>query len=98
MSDHPIDRVSGYAPIIMSALALLAVAKAVVNFKHHGPPLDEDGPWHIFVLMMVAQLPLIAYFIFKFRRELRKALPVVVAQLSLWAVSLATAWYVPGIY
>lgn len=58
MRDLPVNRVSGAAPIMMSVVALLAVAKAYVNYVQHGPPLDEDGPWHIFVIAMFAQLPI----------------------------------------
>jgi hypothetical protein len=98
MSDHPINRLSGIAPMMMSLVALLSVAKAVINFKHYGPPLDEDGPWHVFILMMLLQLPIILYFIFRSRREFRRALPVLATQMSLWALSLGAAYYFPGLY
>jgi hypothetical protein len=98
MTDHPINRVSGFAPIIMSLVALLAVAKAFVNFTRHGPPLDEDGPWHVFMLSMFVQLPIILYFIFEYRRALRRALPVLATQLSQWGLSMGAACYLSGIY
>jgi hypothetical protein len=44
---------SGVTPIMTSPLALPALAKAVVNFERHGPPLGEDDPWHVFMLMML---------------------------------------------
>ena len=62
MSGHPIHRLSGVAPIMMSLVALLAVVKAAVNYKHYGPPFDEDGPWHVFMLVMFMQLPIILHF------------------------------------
>jgi hypothetical protein len=79
-------------------VALLAVAKAFVNFTRHGPPLDKDGPWHVFMLSMFVQLPIILYFIFEYRRALRRGLPVLATQLSLWGLSMGAACYSPGIY
>ena len=98
MNYHPINRLSGIAPMMMSSVALLAVAKAFVNYKHYGPPLDEDGPWHVFMLMMFTQLPIILCFVFRSRREFPRALPVLVTQMSLWAISLGAAHYFPGLY
>ncbi|MGA2710440.1 MAG: hypothetical protein ACLQJ0_22160 [Steroidobacteraceae bacterium] len=98
MDDHPINRVSGSAPIMMSPVALMAMAKAFVNFNQHGPPLDEDGPWHVFMLSMFGQLPIILYLIFECRRTFRGALPILATLLSLWAVSMGAAYYFPGIY
>jgi len=83
---------------MMSVVALLAVAKAYVNYIQHGPPLDEDGPWHVFVIAMFAQLPIILYFIFECRRAFWRAVPVLAMQLSLWTVSMGAANYLPGIY
>jgi hypothetical protein len=99
MNDHPSNRlISASLPIFMSLVALLAVVKGVVNFRKYGPPLTEDGPWHVFMLMMFVQLPIIVYFIIKSRRELRRALPVLAAQLSLWGVSMGAAVSLPGLY
>ena len=98
MKNHPFNRLSAYAPIYMSVIALLAVAKAMVNFKRFGPALDEDGPWHVFMLMMFLQLPIIFYFVVRYRDELGKVLPIFAAQLSMWVLSLTAAWYFPGIY
>jgi hypothetical protein len=98
MSDHPVNRWSGFVPLMMSLVALLAVAKAVVNFRQHGPPLSEDGPWHVFMSMIFLQLPIILYFIFRSRREFRRALPILAMQLSLWAICLGDAYYFPGMY
>ena len=98
MSSHPINRVSGLAPIMMSLLALLAVAKAVVNFKRFGPPGDEDGPWDVFVLMMLVQPPIILYFLYCSRHEFRRMLPVLATQVSLWVISLGAAYGLPGLH
>jgi hypothetical protein len=98
MGEHPINRWSGVVPLLMSLVALLAVGKAIGNYRRYGPPLDEDTAWRVFALMMCLQPPIILYFIFRFRRELRRALPVLVAQVSLWAVCLGSIWYFPGIF
>jgi hypothetical protein len=98
LGKHPINRASGFVPIYMSVIALLAVAKAVVNLEKYGPPMDEDGPWHVFMLMTLMQVPLICYFIFSSRREFHKALPTLATQVSLLSISVGAAHYFPGIY
>jgi hypothetical protein len=97
MPEHPFNRLSGIVPIMMSVVALLMVAKSAVNFRHYGLPSHEDGPWHVFMLMMFVQLPMICYFAIRSRRDLPKALPVLAAQLGLWAVSLGAAYCLPGL-
>jgi len=98
MDEHPINRWSGVVPLLMSLIALLAVAKAVGNYRRYGPPLDEDAAWHVFALMMCLQPPIVLYFIFRSRRELRRALPVLGAQISIWAICVGAIWYFPGIF
>ena len=90
MNEHPINRVSAFAPIFMSILALLAVA----NSYHHAT--HEDGNWHVWMLMVLLQLPFTFYFIFKSRHELRRVIPILIAQCILWAISLASGAYQPG--
>ena len=87
MNEHPINRVSAFAPIFMSICALLAVAHSYRHASH------EDGNWHIWMLLMFLQLPLACYFIFTSRRELRRVTPILVTQATLWTVSLIAGAY-----
>jgi hypothetical protein len=99
MSDHPGARlISASLPIYMSLVALLAMAKAAVNYRTYGPPPHEDVRWHVFMLMMFLQLPIILYFIIRCRRELRRALPVLLGQVSLLNISLGAGYCLPGLY
>ena len=52
---------SGFLPVVMSSIALLLVLAhvALVGVK---PQANEGAAAHIWQLLMVAQLPLIAYF------------------------------------
>jgi hypothetical protein len=54
-------RPSGFLPVAMSSIALLLVLTqvATVGVK---PQADEGTAAHIWQLLMVAQLPLVAYF------------------------------------
>lgn len=98
MSKHPINRVSAFAPFLMSLVAMLAVSKAIVNFKRYDPPMDEDGPWHVFMLMMSVQIPVMICFAFRHRRMFRAALPILATQIFIWVVSLGAAYYFTGVY
>jgi hypothetical protein len=80
VSEHPIDRISALAPVFMSILALLAVAHSYRHASH------EDGNWHIWILMLVAQLPFFLYFVITNRRQLRRVAPIVTLQAVLWAI------------
>ena len=90
MTEHPINRISALAPIFMSVLALLAVA----NSYHHAS--HEDGNWHVWILMVTAQLPFVFYFIFASRHELRRMVPILITQCALWVASLITGGYQAG--
>jgi hypothetical protein len=82
MSEPVINRMSAFAPIFMSILALLAVAHSYRHASH------EDGNWHVWILLTFSQLPFILYFLFTSRRELRRVAPIVTIQTVLWATSL----------
>jgi len=82
MDTNPISRICASAPIYMSILALLAVAHSYRGASH------EDGGWHIWMLMLLLQLPLVFYFAFTSRQQFRKAAPLVATQATLWALGL----------
>jgi hypothetical protein len=52
---------SGFLPVAMSSIALLLVLAHVATVGVE-PQADEGAAAHIWQLLMVAQLPLIAYF------------------------------------
>jgi hypothetical protein len=54
-------RPSGFLPVAMSSIALLLVLAQVATVGVEPQP-DEGAAAHIWQLLMVAQLPLIAYF------------------------------------
>jgi len=98
MSDHPINRWSGTLPLMLSLLALVMVMHGYADFRRNGPPVDEGGAEHVFFIAMIAQIPLIAWFAFSMRRELRRAMPVFATQLSLWSLVLASGFWCPGFH
>ncbi len=55
-----INRLAFWSPIIMSALAAMVVLSGA---DPHAPPGDEGPKAHIFQLLLVLQLPLMATFI-----------------------------------
>lgn len=87
MKEHPINRVSALAPIFMSMLALLAVAHSYRHASH------EDGNWHVWILLLFAQLPFLLYFVVTSRRQLRGVVPIVAIQVALWATSVIAGAY-----
>ena len=82
MDSNSINRISAYAPIYMSILALLAAAHSYRGASH------EDGGWHIWMLMMFLQVPLVIYFAIASRHQFRKAGPLVATQATLWVLGL----------
>lgn len=73
---------SAWIPVVMSLGALVMVAMQLVT---HGvePERDEGAFAHLWQLLMVAQLPVIAFFAFRWvRRAPRQAVPVLVAQAA----------------
>ena len=68
-------------PVVMSLAALMAVAMQLVIFGIK-PGTDEGALAHIWQLLMVAQLPLIALFAYQWAgRAPRQALTILFVQL-----------------
>ncbi len=88
MTDAPsIKRVTGFAPVVMSLIALAVLVEGVFQFGHN-PPADEGWQAHIFQIMMVAQIPIILLFIVNSWRSLKQNLPVLVAQVFFFLLAL----------
>ena len=82
-------RVSRITPQLMS---LLAVMICVLGWSGvvRDPPGDEGPLAHIYQLIMVGQIPVIAVFLVSMaRRGFRKDLPVFGLQIALWISALA---------
>jgi hypothetical protein len=90
VNEHPINRISAFAPIFMSILALLAVAHSYRHASH------EDGNWHVWILLLFTQLPFILYFVITSRRQLRRVVPIMAIQAALWAISVIAGAYQPN--
>jgi hypothetical protein len=85
---------SAWIPIAMSfaALAMLLGYVAIFGVVHNE---DEGAPAHIFQLIMLAQLPIIAYFGIKWLPKRPKgSLLVLALQAIAWIVPiLAVIWF-----
>jgi len=94
MSDSYVyTRVSGLMPLAMSLGALAVVVLHIVFFGA-GHEADEGAAAHIFQLLIAAQLPIIAFFLFRWLpRYGVQALKVFTVQLLGIAVALAPVWY-----
>ena len=85
---------SAWIPLIMSlaALAVILSYVAIFGIVHHA---DEGAPAHIFQLIMIAQVPIAAYFAVKWLPKRPKpALVVLALQAAAWIIPiLAVIWF-----
>ena len=98
MSDHPINRWSGTFPLFLSLAALGMVSHGYADFRRFGPPPDEGGAEHLFLIALAIQLPMMVWFAYATRREARRARPVLASQLGLFAVALLGGLTCPGFH
>ena len=87
-----IKRPAAYVPIAMSFMALVVVALHVARF---GPAkeVDEGAAAHLWQLLMVAQVPIVAYSaITGLRRAPREAWAILGLQLAAAAGAGAPVW------
>ena len=69
---------SAFAPIVMSMLAVLMVVLHVARFGLEPQP-DETGYVHLWQLLMVAQVPVVAFFALRRFPEAPKPAALVLA-------------------
>ena len=95
MTNQPVTRLTAYTPIVMSLIALAVVwaGLAEIGFDPARYPKDEGSAAHIWQLLMVFQLPIILLFIITNWRWLRRTLPVLALQLTLWVANIATVYF-----
>ena len=84
-----LKRPSGFLPIAMSAVAVLTIGVHVNRFGTT-PQADEGAAAHLWQLLMVAQLPIVALFAIRWIPEAPRPAMLVLA-LQLVAVALAMA-------
>jgi hypothetical protein len=80
----------------LTALTMLLVAIAV-GLAAHNPiahEKDEGSIAHIFQILMTVQLPIVAFFAFKWLpRAPRQTLPVLALQAAAWLASCAPVYF-----
>ena len=79
---------SAWIPLVMSlmALALLLGYVAIFGIVHNQ---DEGTPAHIFQLIMVAQLPVVAFFAIKWLpKRPKQSLLLLALQVAAWIVPI----------
>ena len=93
-NDSLLRQPSAWMPLVMSLVALTMILSYVAMFGivHHE---DEGAPAHIFQLIMLAQLPLAAYFAFKWLpKRPKQTLFVLALQAVAWIIPLVTViWF-----
>ncbi|MBS0383145.1 MAG: hypothetical protein JSR56_12010 [Proteobacteria bacterium] len=93
MNIHAFTRLSALTPLIMS-LAALAVVLGQIAFAGTARRPDEGTAAHLFQLLIAGQLPIVAWFAFKWlQRAPRQALAVLAIQVLAVVVACAPVWY-----
>ncbi len=80
-------------PLVMSLAALILILShaAIFGIVHE---VDEGIAAHVFQILMVAQLPIVAYFIFKWLpKQPRESFFVLALQASAWLAAVAAVYW-----
>lgn len=86
---HP----GAWAPLLMSLMALVLVVGHLVLFGA-AREVDEGATAHLFQLLMVGQVPLIAFFAIRWLDRMpAAALKVMALQVVAVAAACAPVWY-----
>ena len=84
---------SAYLPVAMSGAALAMVLGHVALFGA-APEADEGTAAHVFQLLMVAQVPIVVYFAYKWLpRTLTSALRVLAVQIGAALAAFAPVYF-----
>ena len=95
MKNNPLlKQPSAWIPLLMSLAALLMILGyvAIFGIVHNA---DEGAPAHIFQLIMLAQLPIVAYFAIRWLpKQPKQSLMVLALQALAWIVPIvAVVWF-----
>lgn len=84
---------SAVVPLAMSLAAFAAVVISAEMFGAHRSA-DEGALAHIFQLLIGLQIPLLAFFAFKWmRRDAKSALSILALQVAAIGLALLPVWY-----
>jgi hypothetical protein len=89
----PIKQLSAWLPITMSLATLMLVIghAAIFGVVHEA---DEGTAAHVWQLFMVAQLPIVAYFILRWLpRQPRETLRVLALLAGTWLANFAAVYW-----
>ncbi len=93
MNVSPTRQPSAFIPIAMSIAALVTVAYHIAMFGT-ARQTDEGAAAHIWQLLMAGQIPVIAFYLFKWLpRAPRAALSILVAQVGAALAALAPIYW-----
>ena len=93
MSDSTFARPSAFVPLAMS-LAALAIVVGHIMFFGAARQADEGAAAHLFQLLIVGQLPVVAFFAIKWlRRAPKDAVAVLMSQALAGVLACAPVWY-----
>jgi hypothetical protein len=88
-----LKRPSAFVPVAMS-LAALGMVIGVLNTQGPAPQADEGTAAHLWQLLMAAQLPIVAFFAFRWvPRSPRQALPILALQVVAALAAMATVFW-----
>ncbi len=88
-----IKQPSAFIPLVMSlaSLAMVVLRAAIFGVVHEA---DEGTAAHVFQVLMVAQIPVAAYFVFKnLSRHPRQALRILALQVGVWIAAFASVYW-----
>ena len=92
MSNTLLKQPSAYVPLAMSLTALAIVVAYIALFGIE-PQEDEGTAAHLWQLLMAGQLPVIAYFAFRWIPiEPRRAVPVLALQFVAATAAILPIW------
>ena len=95
--DALIKQPSAWIPLAMSLAALVFLLGYVAVFGIVQQE-DEGAPAHIFQLLMLAQLPIAAYFAFRWlTRRPRQALLILALQALAWVIPIAAVLWLENL-
>jgi hypothetical protein len=92
-TQYSVKQPSAWIPIAISlaALALLVGYVAIFGITNETNDADEGAPARIFQLLMVLQLPIIAYFAIKWLpKRPKQSLLILALQAVAWIAPIAT--------
>jgi hypothetical protein len=91
-----IHNFSRVAPIVMSLLSLALIIEGLMQFGLHHREVDEGWQAHLFQLLMLLQVPIVALFVATANwKHPSRALLVLGLQAAAWSMTMG-ALYIAG--